>query len=143
MADGIAGADRMSLKFDPDASIARVRRLGWGAAAAFTVGALFWGWSHVLGALSGGLAAMGGFEALVRLVGRLTAERPRAISLMGVVGVVFRYILLCIVLFVIIGVWRANVVALAIGISAPVAAVFVECGLYTYQELKSEREPRQ
>ena len=49
------------------------------------------------------------------------------------------WVLLCIALFVIIGVWHANVVAVALGFSAPVAAVFVECGLYAYQELKAER----
>jgi len=58
-------------------------------------------------------------------------------------GVLFRYILLCIALFVIIGVWHANVVAVALGFSAPVAAVFVECGLHAYQEFKAEREPGQ
>lgn len=131
------------LALDPDASIARIRRVGWGAVGVFTVGSLFWGGAHALGALSGGVLAMAGFEAVVRLVSRLTAEKPRSLSMLGVLGLLFRYILLCIVLFVIISVWRANVVALAVGISAPVAAVFVECGLYTYQELKAEREPRE
>ena len=86
---------------------------------------------------------MVGLGGIAHLVDRLSTQRPVSLSWLGVFGLLFRYILLCIALFVIIGVWHANVVAVALGFSAPVAAVFVECGLYAYQELKAEREPRQ
>ena len=131
------------MNFDADASLARVRRVSWGAVGVFALSGLFWGPPYVLGTISGGILAMVGLEAITRLVGQLTAERPASLSWLGAFGLLFRYILLCIALFVIIGVWHANVVAVALGFSAPVAAVFVECGLYAYQELKAEREPRQ
>ncbi len=83
------------------------------------------------------------FEAFGRFVKNLTGEKPGRLSWLGLFGLLFRYILLGIALFVIIGVWHANVVGLAFGLSAPVAAVFVECGLYAYQEFKAERETRQ
>lgn len=84
---------------------------------------------------------MVGLAAIAHLVGGLVADRPATVSWLGVFGLLFRYILLCMALFVIIGVWHASVVAVALGFSAPLAAVFVECGLYAYQELKAEREP--
>ena len=93
---------------------------------------------------------MANFDLLARLVKNLTAERPRRVSWLGIFGVLFRYILLSIALFVIISVWHANVVGLALGFSAPVAAVFVECGIYfrrhahrAYRESKVERKEGQ
>lgn len=109
----------------------------------FSLAGLAFGLSSLLGALAGGVFALANFEAIARLVAKLTGDEPGSASWLGVFGVLVRYILLCIALFVIIGVWHANVVAVALGFSAPVAAVFVECGLYAYQEFKAEREPRQ
>ena len=109
----------------------------------FALTGLWFGLRFFVGAVAGGLFAIGNLEAIARLVGKLTGDKPGSVSWLGVFGVLFRYILLCITLFVIIGVWHANVVAVALGVSAPVAAVFVECGLYAYQEFKAEREPRQ
>lgn len=133
----------MSLALAPDASIARLRRHAIWAVGVFALGGLWFGPRFFLGAFTGGVFAIVNLEAIVRLVGKLSGDKPESVSWLGVFGVLFRYILLCIALFVIIGVWHANVVAVALGFSAPVAAVFVECGLYAYQELKAEREPRQ
>lgn len=127
----------------PDASVARLRRHAVWAVGLFALGGLAFGPKFSLGAIGGGVFALANFEALAWLVDRLTGDKPASVSWLGVFGVLFRYILLCIALFVIIGVWHANVVAVALGFSAPVAAVFVECGLYAYHELKAEREPRQ
>jgi hypothetical protein len=127
----------------PDASLARLRRHAVWAAGIFALGGLFWGPKFFLGAVGGAVFALANFEALSWMVSKLTGTKPQTTSWLGVVGVLFRYILLSIALFVIIGVWHANVVAVALGFSAPVAAVFVECGLYAYQELRAEREPRQ
>ena len=127
----------------PDASLARLRRHAIWAAGIFALGGVFFGPKFFLGAVAGGVFALMNFEALAWMVGKLTGDKPGSVSWLGVFGVLFRYILLCIALFVIIGVWQANVVAVALGFSAPVAAVFVECGLYAYQTLKAEREPRQ
>jgi len=129
------------MNFTPDASLVRIRRVSWIAVGVFSLGGFFWGRSYLLGTISGGALAMAGLGGVTYLVGRLAAQRPAKGSWLGVLGLLFRYILLSIALFVIIGVWHANVVAVAIGLSAPLAAVFVECGLYAYQELKAEREP--
>ena len=123
----------------PNASLARLRRHAVWAVGIFALAGLVFGLRFFVGALAGGVFAIANFEAITRLVGNLTGDKPGAVSWLGVFGVLFRYILLCIALFVIIGVWHANVVAVALGFSAPVAAVFVECGLYAYQELKAER----
>ena len=123
----------------PNASLARLRRHAVWAVGIFALAGLVFGLRFFVGALAGGVFAIANFEAITRLVGKLTGDKPGSVSWLGVFGVLFRYILLCIALFVIIGVWHANVVAVALGFSAPVAAVFVECGLYAYQELKAER----
>lgn len=127
----------------PNASLARLRRHAVWAVGIFALAGLVFGIRFFVGVVAGGVFAIANFEAITRLVGKLTGDKPGSVSWLGVFGVLFRYILLCIALFVIIGVWHANVVAVALGFSAPVAAVFVECGLYAYQELKAEREPRQ
>ena len=127
---------------DPDASLARLRRVAWGAVVVFTLGGLAFGLPYFLGVLAGGVLAMVNFDTLGRLVGKLTGDKPALWSWLSVFGLLFRYILLCLALFVIISVWHANVVALALGFSAPVAAVLVECGLYAYRESKADREPK-
>ena len=53
---------------------------------------------------------MANLDIIARLVKKLTAERPTRVSWLGLFGVLFRYILLSIALFVIISVWKANVV---------------------------------
>lgn len=114
-----------------------MRRVALASLAVFSLGAVFWGASFLLGVVAGGGIAMAGFAALVGIVERLTDERPGGLAWLSVAGLVLRYILLSLVLFVIIGVWRANVVAVALGFSAPVAAVFAEAGLHLYRELRS------
>ena len=128
------------MNLEPEASLARVRRLAWGSLVVFTVIGLWWGGRVSLGVVCGGVLALVNFEAIARVAGQLTARQPGKLSGIGVLGVLFRYILLSAVLFAIISVWQVNVVALALGFSAPVAAVFVECGLHAYQELKAEHE---
>ncbi len=88
---------------------------------------------------------MANLDVLARLVKKLTSERPGRVSWLGLFGVLVRYILLSIALFVIISVWHANFVGLALGFSVPVAAVFVECGIHArlaYRESKAERKER-
>jgi len=131
------------LNLSPSASLARFRRHAVWAVGIFSLAGLGFGLGSFLGALAGGVFALLNLEAIARLVGKLTADKPGSVSWLGVFGVAVRYILLSIALFVIIGVWHVNVAAVALGFSAPVAAVFVECGLYAYQEFKAERGPRQ
>lgn len=128
------------MNIDPDASIARLRRVAIGSVAVFLLGGAFFGVSYFLGVLAGGLVALANFDIIERLGRRLTGDRPTTVSWLGVFGLLLRYILLCIALFVIIGVWHANVAAVALGVSAPVAAIFVECGLYAYRESTAERK---
>ncbi len=113
-----------------------------GAVVVFSAGAAFFGLPHFLGVLLGGAVALVNFDVMERLGRRLTATKPTSMSWLGVFGMFLRYILLCLALFVIIGVWHANVAALALGFSAPVAAVFVECGLYAYRESTEKHKIR-
>lgn len=130
--------------------MARFRRHAWWATAIFCLIGLIFGPRFFLGVLAGGLLAMANLDILARLVRKLTPERPTRVSWLGLFGVLFRYILLSIALFVIISVWNANVVGLALGFSVPVAAVFVECGVYfreharrAYRESKAEHKEGQ
>lgn len=87
-------------------------------------------------AAGGALSALN-IEGLVKLVHVVTARSPVKASWLAILGVGFRYLLLGIGLFVIVSVWRANVVAISLGLSAPVAAVFLEWGLDSVREFRS------
>ena len=126
-----------ALDADGERTLRRIQRNAVASIVLFSLGAIAWGPSFLLGVVSGGLIALLGFAGLARMVTRLTGDRPRGFSWLSLLGVLFRYILLALALFVIIGVWRANVVAVALGFSAPVAALFVEAGLRIYWELRS------
>ncbi len=126
------------MKLDPDSTLKRLRRVAWIATGVFSLGGLVWGLPFAVGALSGGLLALVNLHLIESVVQGMTAKRPGWLSWLGVFGILLRYILLSLALFVIIGVWHANVVAIALGLSAPVAAVFVECGLYFYREFMAK-----
>jgi hypothetical protein len=126
-----------SLDEDARRTIRRIHRASIVAVCLFSLGAAVWGTPFLIGVVGGGVVSIIGFASLVRLVERLTQARPTLGSWLSILGVLFRYILLSLALFVIIGVWHANVVAVALGLSAPVAAIFVEAGLRLYRELRS------
>jgi D-alanyl-lipoteichoic acid acyltransferase DltB (MBOAT superfamily) len=125
------------LRFDPDSAERRLRRNSWLLVLISSLLALFWGpLTAAAVAASGALAALN-VEGLSRLVGLVVSRSPRSASLLTVVGVGFRYLLLGVGLFVIVGVWRANVFAVTLGLSAPVLAVFLEWGFDSMREFRS------
>jgi hypothetical protein len=125
------------VKFDPDAAERRLRRNSWLLVGVISGLGLFWGASVAAAiAVSGALSALN-VESLVKLVHVATARSPDSAYWVTILGVGLRYLLLGFGLFVIVSVWRVNVVAICVGLSVPVAAVFVEWGLDSVREFRS------
>ena len=122
---------------DPDVSQRRLRRKSWGLVGLLTVLGLYWGPSIAASVAAGGALAALNVEGLARTVDVLTLRTPKSASWLSVIGLGFRYLLLGMGLFVIVTVWRANVLALSLGLSAPVFAVFWELGLESMREFRS------
>lgn len=125
------------MKFDPDAGERRLRRNSWLLVALFSALGLFWGLPVAAAVAGGGALSALNVEGLVKLVHLVTAGSAERASWLAILGVGLRYLLLGIGLFVIVSVWRANVVAISVGLSAPVAAVFLEWGLELVREFRS------
>jgi len=120
--------------FDPEASERRLRRTSWLLVLVLSLAGLLWGARFAAAVLAGGALSALNMEGLVLLVHLLTSTTPRKASWLAVLGVAVRYLLLGVGLFVIVTVCRANVLALSLGLSAPVVAVFLEWGLDTMRE---------
>jgi hypothetical protein len=114
------------LSFDPEASERRLRRTSWLLVGIFALAGLAFGAGFAAGVLAGGALSALNMEGLARLVRWVTELSSGRASWVAVFGVSFRYLLLGIGLFVILSVWRVNVLALSVGLSAPVAAVVLE-----------------
>jgi hypothetical protein len=126
------------LNFEPEAAERRLRRNCWLLVGLSTLLALAWGLAPAAAvAASGALSALN-VEGLSRTVSFLAARSAKKASTLSVVGVFLRYLLLGVGLFVIFGVWRANVIAVTFGLSAPVLAVFLEWGLDSMREFRSK-----
>jgi len=112
------------------------RRVAW-LGAAVTAGAsglgLLWGVDFALSVLAGGLLALVHFSALSWMVERIAQPRRKRVSRLAILGFALRYALLGFALYVIFAVWNLNVVAVSLGLSAPVAAIFFEWGLEAYE----------
>jgi hypothetical protein len=90
--------------------------------------------------LAGGVLSALNVEGLVRLVNLATSGSPDRSSWLTVLFVSFRYLLLGVGLFVIVSVWRVNVLGLSLGLSAPAAAVFLELARDTLREFRSHSD---
>jgi len=128
------------LSFDPKASELRLRRNSWLLVLALTLGCLPFGVGFAAGVLAGGALSALNLEGLVRLVRSVTALSSGRASWVAVFGVGFRYLLLGIGLFVILSVWRVNVLALSLGLSAPVAAAALELARDTFKEFRNSSD---
>ena len=82
---------------------------------------------------AGGLIALINYSALSWIVGRVAQPNPRRGTKLAVLGFGLRYALLGVALYVIFAVWNANVVAVSLGLSAPVAAIFFEWVFEAYE----------
>jgi hypothetical protein len=126
--------------FDPDASERRLRRSSWLLVLGLSFAGLLFGAAFAAAVLAGGALSALNMEGLVRLVHRVTSGPSDRASWLAVFGVGFRYLLLGIGLFVIVSVWRVNVIALSLGLSAPAAAVFLELVRDALREFRSHSD---
>ncbi len=126
--------------FDPEASERRLRRTSWLLVLVLSLAGLLWGAPFAAAVLAGGALSALNMEGLVLLVHLLTSSTPRKASWLAVLGVAVRYLLLGVGLFVIVSVCRANVVALSMGLSAPVFAVCLEWGFAALGEFRSHND---
>ena len=108
-------------------------RLAVGVTAATTAVGLLWGVDFALSVAAGGLLALLNFSALRFMVERVAQPSPTRGTRLAVLGFGLRYALLGAALYVIFAVWKANVVAVSLGLSAPVAAIFFEWGFEAFE----------
>lgn len=125
---------------DPEASERRLRRFSWLLVLLFSVAGLPFGVGFAGAVLAGGALSALNMESLVRLVHLVTSRASNRVSWLAVLGVSVRYLLLGVGLFVIVSVWRVNVLALSLGLSAPAAAVFWELARDTLREFRSHSD---
>jgi hypothetical protein len=128
------------LSSDPEAAEGRLRRVSWLLVLLFSVACLPFGAGFAGAVLAGGVLSALNVEGLVRLVRLVTSRASDRASWLAVLGVGFRYLLLGVGLFVIVSVWRVNVLALSLGLSAPAAAVFWELARDTLREFRSHSD---
>jgi hypothetical protein len=126
--------------FDPEASERRLRRTSWLLVLVLSFAGLPFGAAFAAAVLAGGALSALNMEGLVRLVHLVTSRASDRASWLAVLGVGFRYLLLGVGLFVIVSVWRVNVLALSVGLSAPAAAVFLELARDTLREFRNHSD---
>ena len=116
--------------------VAAERRLGWlavGLTGLATGLGLLGGVDFAASVAAGGLIALVNYNALSWIVLRVAQPSPRRGTKLAVLGFGLRYALLGVALYVIFAVWNANVVAVSLGLSAPVAAIFLEWVFEAYE----------
>jgi len=119
-----------------DAAEPSVRRISWlavGVSLVTTALGLVWGVDFALSIAAGGLLALVHFSALRWMVDRVAQPSPTRGTRLALLGFGLRYALLGAALYVIFAVWKANVVAVSLGLSAPVAAIFFEWGFEAFE----------
>ena len=117
----------------PAPSIRRVGWLGVGVTVATTAIGLLWGVEFALAVAAGGVLALLNYSGLRWMVERIAQPNPTRGTKLAVLGFGLRYALLGAALYVIFAVWKANVVAVSLGLSAPVAAIFFEWGFEAFE----------
>ena len=120
----------------PDPSESSVRRISWlavGVSLVTTALGLVGGLDFALSVAAGGLLALLHFGALRWMVDRVAQPSPTRGTRLALLGFGLRYALLGAALYVIFAVWKANVVAVSLGLSAPVAAIFFEWGFEAFE----------
>jgi ATP synthase I chain len=118
----------------------RLRRNSWLLVAVLSAAGLFLGVEFAASVLAGGALSALNVEGLVRLVNAATSRPSERASILAVLWVSLRYLLLAIGLFVIVSVWRLNVLALSLGLSAPAAAVVLELARDAKREFRNHSD---
>jgi hypothetical protein len=127
------------LRTDPEASERRLRRTSWLLVGVLSLAGLVFGARFAAAVAAGGALSAWNLEGLIRLVNLVTSPSPKA-SWRAVLSLCGRYLLLGVGLFVIVSVWRVNVLGLSLGLSAPAAAVFLELARDTLREFRSHSD---
>jgi hypothetical protein len=127
------------LRSDPETSERRLRRTSWLLVLVLSLAGLAFGARFAAAVAAGGALSALNLEGLVRLVHLVTSASAKA-SWRAVLSVAFRYLLLGVGLFVIVSVWRVNVLGLSLGLSAPAAAVFLELARDMLREFRSHSD---
>lgn len=117
----------------PVAAERRLRRLAVGLTGLATGLGLLESVDFAASVAAGGLIALVNYGALAWAVERVAQPSPRRGAKLAVLGFALRYTLLGAALYVIFTVWNANVVAVSLGLSAPVAAIFFEWVFEAYE----------
>jgi CO dehydrogenase/acetyl-CoA synthase delta subunit len=107
--------------------------LAIGLTALATALGLFGGVDFALSVAAGGTIALVNYSALSWMVDRIAQPRRRRGTKLAVLGFGLRYALLGVALYVIFAFWNVNVVAVSLGLSAPVAAIFFEWVFEAYE----------
>jgi hypothetical protein len=118
----------------------RLRRTSWILVLVLSLAGLPFGSGIALSVLAGGALSTLNLEGLILLVQKLTSPASDRASWVAVLSISFRYLLLGIGLFVIVTVWRVNVLALSLGLSAPAAAVVLELARDTMREFRNHSD---
>lgn len=127
------------MRTDPEASERRLRRTSWLLVLVLSLAGLAFGAGFAAAVAAGGALSALNLEGLIRLVNLVTSPSPKA-SWRTVLSLCGRYLLLGVGLFVIVSVWRVNVLGLSLGLSAPAAAVFLELARDTLREFRSHSD---
>ncbi len=117
----------------PAAAERRIGRLAVGLTGLATGLGLLGGVDFAASVAAGGLIALANYSALSWIVDRVAQSNPRRGAKLAVLGFGLRYALLGGALYVIFGLWNASVVAVSLGLSAPVAAIFFEWVFEAYE----------
>lgn len=125
---------------DPGSPERRLRRTSWILVLVLSLAGLPFGGPFALSVLAGGVLSTLNLEGLILLVQKLTSPTSDGASWIAVLSISFRYLLLGIGLFVIVSVWRVNVLALSLGLSAPAAAVVLELARDTMREFRNHSD---
>ena len=118
----------------------RIFRASLGILAGMVVAGMFWGPSISVSLLLGGGIALANLRLLHVVASRATARTPRRGSFLALFGLVVRYILLFVALYVIFTAWQLSVVATVIGLSIPVLAVGLEAARALRREFGTNRK---
>jgi hypothetical protein len=125
-------------RLDPERALARLRRLAVGSVIVFSAFGLLGGIGTAAAVAAGGALALANYYLLLWAVQRLVAHGKNDVGpVKAALGLVLRYVLLGLILYVIFSVWRANALAVIVGFSAPVVAVIVEGAVQVYWTLSS------
>ena len=127
---------------DPVSAERRLRRNAWAFVVVASASALALGAPFAAAVAGGGILSALNLEGLLKTVQFVTARTPKKGATLAAVGLGLRYLLLGVALFVIVSVWHANVLGLVLGLSAPVAAVFLEWGLDSIREFRANSDKR-